>query len=159
MSKLTEKIPGLLGLLLVVVSILIVLMVYLGGNADSILNAAGEAMTVPKYTDTLLFWIYILFGAALVFTVGLALLGFVKSLIANPVSALKSLVPIVLFALVFVVSWNLGSEEKMSIIGYDGTGNEGVWAKFTDMVIYSIYALFGALALTIVGARIYTAIK
>jgi len=78
-------------------------------------------------------------------TLFMALMGYVKSLISSPISAIKSLIPIALFVLIFVVAWNLGTGEKMSIIGYEGTENEGFWAQFSDMMIYAIYALFGAI--------------
>lgn len=159
MSKLIEKIPSIVALVLVVVSLLLVLMMYVGGNADSIMDGAGEALTVPRFTDALLFWTYALLGAALFITLFLASLGFVKSLISNPIAGLKSLIPVVLFVLLFFVAWSLGSGEKMSIIGYDGDGNEGNWARFTDMIIYSLYALFAALILTIAGGSIYVRLK
>lgn len=159
MSKLTERIPGIAAIVLVVVSILLVLLVYVGGNADSILNGAGEEMTVPKFTDALLYWTYALVGATLFITLFMAGLGFIKSLVGNPASALKSLIPIALFVLVFVVAWSLGSGEKMNIIGYEGDGNVGNWARFTDMMVYSIYALLVGVILTIVGSSIYTKLK
>lgn len=159
MSKLTEKIPAIAALLLVFVSILLVLLVYVGGNADSIKDGAGEEMIVPKFTDALLYWTYALVGAVLFITLFMAGLGFIKTLVTSPVSALKSLIPIALFVVIFVIAWNLGSGEKMTIIGYEGNGNEGNWAQFSDMVIYSIYALFAAILLTIVGSSVYTRLK
>jgi hypothetical protein len=83
----------------------------------------------------------------------------VKKLITEPKSALKTLIPLIIFILVFVVGWLLGSDKYVAIIGYEGTENVGFWAHFTDMVIYSIYALFIALALTIIGAAVYRKLK
>ncbi len=159
MSKISEKISGIVGVLFVVVSILIVLLMYVGGKADPILNAAGEEMTVPKFTDGLLYWTAFLFIAALLITIIGAFVTYAKSFAQNPKSAAKSLIPLVLFALIFVVSWQLGSGERMSIIGYEGVQNEGSWAKFVDMVIYSIYTLFVLVIVTIFGSRIYTSLK
>ena len=53
----------------------------------------------------------------------------------------------------------IGSPEKISIIGYEGTDNFGFWAQFTDMIIYATYALFIAIIGTIAGAGIYTKLK
>jgi hypothetical protein len=53
----------------------------------------------------------------------------------------------------------LGSGERLSIIGYEGTENEGNWARFTDMIIYAIYALFVLVITAIIGARIYNSVK
>lgn len=158
MSKIIEKAPKILAYLLVILSGIFVAMIYVGGNAES-LEVGGELLTVPKYTDTLLYWSYFLIGLIVVITLLLIVLGFVKSLVANPLSAIKSLIPLIIFILIFVVAWSLGSAEKISIIGYEGTENEGFWAQFTDMVIYASYALFAAVVLAILGARVYTSLK
>ncbi|MDO9154193.1 MAG: hypothetical protein Q7U47_10940 [Paludibacter sp.] len=154
MSKIIEKISGITVLLLGVVSVALVALIYLGGNAESI-SVGEESLIVPKFTDSLLYWSYFLVFLTIAITILLTLYGFIKTLISSPVSAIKTLIPLIIFALVFVVGWYLGSGEKISIIGYEGTDNEGFWARFTDMIIYSIYALFIGLALTIAGSAIY----
>jgi hypothetical protein len=159
MSKLIEKIPGLSVLFLVIVSAILVLLIYVGGNTNSLMNAAGEALDVPKYTDALLYWSYTLVALMLIITITNTAISFAKKLKQSPMMALKSLLPILAFLMVFVISWFMGSTEKMTIIGYEGNGNEGTWAQFTDMVIYSIYAIFGGLIITIIGARIYVSNK
>lgn len=158
MSKIIEKAPKILAYLLVILSGVFVTMIYLGGNAES-LEVGGELLTVPKHTDTLLYWTYFLIGLIVAITLILIIVGFVKNMIANPASALKSLIPIIIFVLIFVVAWSVGSDEKISIIGYEGSENEGFWAQFTDMVIYASYTLFAAVVLAIFGARVYTSLK
>lgn len=158
MSKLIDKIPGISALVLVAVSVILVTLIYVGGNGAPI-DFAGESLTVPKFTDALLYWTYALTILAVCITILGALSNYVKEFISAPKSALKSLIPLVLFALVFIVAWNLGTGERMSIIGYEGTENEGFWAQFSDMMIYVIYALFIGIGLTIVGSRIYVKFK
>lgn len=158
MTKIIEKTPSISALLLVVISIVLVALIYVGGNGDPI-DFAGESLTVPKFTDALLYWSYSLMGLTLFITLFMALMGYIKSLMISPKSALKSLIPIALFVLVFVMAWNLGTPERMTIVGYEGTENEGFWAQFSDMMIISIYTLFGAIGLTIIGASIYTKLK
>jgi len=149
------------GISLVVISFLLLIAFFatLGQGSESIDSAAGEAIQVPLMTDVVIYWLYVLFGVALVVSVVFALIKFVKSLISNPVAALKSLLPIVLFGAVFLISFLAGSGEKLSIIGYEGTQNAGIWAQLSDMFIYTIYTLFVALIVTIFGARIYTSLK
>jgi hypothetical protein len=159
MSKFVEKIPAITGIVLVLVSAALVLLIYVGGYEDPMLNAAGEEMTVPKFTDVVLYWTYFLFIAAVVITGIVALVNYGKSFKASPKSALNSLIPILFFVLIFVVGWYLGSGERISIIGYEGTENEGNWAQFTDMVLFSIYSLFVLVLAAIVGARVYTSLK
>jgi hypothetical protein len=158
MSKFIEKAPKILAYILVLVSAVIVGLVYFGGIAESI-EVGGDLLPVPVYTDTLIYWSYFLLGLTLFITLAVTLLGFVKGLIDNPMKAIKGLIPIVAFILIFVVAWFLGSDEKMSIIGYEGSDNFGFWAQFIDMVIYSIYAMFAAIILVIFGAKIYTSQK
>jgi hypothetical protein len=151
----------IVGISLVVISFLLLIAFFatIGQGSETIDSAAGEAIQVPMMTDVVIYWLYILFGVAIVVSIALALVKFVKSLISNPVSALKSLIPIALFGAVFLISFLAGSGEKMSIIGYEGTQNEGTWAQLADMFIYSIYTLFVVILVTIFGSRIYTALK
>jgi len=158
MSKIVERVSGLTVLLLGIVSVILVALIYLGGNADSLV-IGEDTLTVPKFTDPLLYWSYLLVVLAIGITISLTIYGFVKTLIASPAAALKTLIPLILFAIIFIVSWMLGSAEKISIIGYEGTENEGFWAKFSDMLIYSSYVLFVALLVTIVGASVYRKVK
>ncbi len=158
MSKLIDKIPGISALVLVAVSVVLVVLIYIGGTGSPI-NFAGESLTVPRFTDALLYWTYGLMILAVCITILGGVYSYVKDFISNPKSALKSLIPLALFALIFIIGWNLGTSDKMQIIGYEGTQNQGFWAQFTDMVIYSTYALFIAIGLTIIGSRIYISLK
>ncbi len=145
-------------MLLGLVSAVLVVLIYVGGNAGS-LTVGGDALTVPKFTEPLLYWCYFLIALTIGITLILTLVGFVKKLIENPAAGLKSLIPMAIFVVVFLAAWFLGSSDKVSIIGYEGTQNEGAWAQFTDMIIYTIYALFIGIIGTIAGAGIYTKIK
>jgi hypothetical protein len=158
MSKLIENISKISLLVLGIISVILVILIYLGGNTDS-MTVGEESLTVPKFTDALLNWQYFLLILTVVITLGLTIYGFVKKLIANPKEALKSLIPLALFVAVFGIAWILGSSEKVSIIGYEGSDNEGFWAQFTDMIVYSIYALFAGIAITIIGSSIYRSAK
>ncbi len=158
MSKLIEKISGITVLLLGIVSVVLVALIYVGGNAES-LTIGEDVLTVPKFTEPLIFWCYILIGLTIGITLILTLIGFVKTFAESPIAGLKTLIPIAIFVVLFVVAWSLGSSDKVSIIGYEGTDNVGFWAQFTDMIIYAIYALFIAVIATIAGSAIYTKLK
>lgn len=158
MSKLIERISGGTVLILGLISVVLVALIYFGGYTTP-LTVGEESLEVPKFSETLLYWTYFLLFLTLAITVILTLFGFFKKLASSPAAALKSLIPIVIFIIVFVVGWLWGSEEKISIIGYEGTENEGFWARFTDMIIFSVYALFVGLFLTIIGSAIYKKLK
>lgn len=150
-----------LGLSLVILSFLLLIAFFatLGQGSESLTSASGEPIHVPMLTDTIIYWGYILFAIAILVAVGVAIINFVKSLITNPGSALKSIIPVILFLGIFVVSFFLGSSERVSIIGYEGTQNEGIWAQLSDMFIYTTYTLLVVLIVAIFGARIYTSLK
>ncbi len=158
MSKIVQRISTFTILGLGIISVILVALIYFGGNAES-LTVGEDSLTVPKFTDPLLYWSGFLIVLTIAITLVLTLWGFIKQLIDNPSSALKTLIPLIIFALIFVVSWFFGSAEKIDIIGYEGTDNVGFWAQFTDMLIYSISVLFVAIALTIVGSGIYKSLK
>lgn len=69
------------------------------------------------------------------------------------------LVVIVVFAAIFVISWAVGSPDKLDIIGYEGTQNEGFWAQFSDMIIYTAYVLFAATIIAWICSTVYSKIK
>lgn len=158
-DKLLSRISNIVALVLLAVSVVIVLAMYVGPIADSITNAGGDVMNVPAATDTLLYWCYALLIATVVAAIGFAAYKFISNLIINPKGGIKTIVTLVVFALLIIVAWNLGSPEKLPIIGYEGTENEGFWAQFTDMVIYVCYTLFVLVFLAIIGNRLYTKFK
>lgn len=158
MYKLVQRISGLTVLLLGSISVVLVALIYFGGNAESLM-VGEEALDVPKFTDPLLYWCYVLIVLTIGITILLTFVGFIKTFIESPKSGLKSLITIAVFVIIFVGSWFLGSADKISIIGYEGTENEGFWAQFTDMLIYASYALFIGIAVTIVGSSIYKKLK
>ena len=158
-DKLLSRISNIVALVLLAVSVVIVLAMYVGPNADTITNAGGDVMNVPAATDTLIYWCYALLIATVVAVVGFAAYKFISNLIINPKGGIKTIVTLVAFAILIIVAWNLGSPEKLPIIGYEGTENEGFWAHFTDMVIYVCYTLFVLVFLAIIGNRLYTKFK
>ena len=158
MSKLIGNISKFTILVLGIISVILVALIYFGGNAESLI-VGEDSLTVPKFTDTLIYWCYILIALTICITLGFSLFGFIKKLIESPKDGVKSLAVIAIFVILFVVAWMIGSPEKISIIGYEGTDNFGFWAQFTDMIIYATYALFIAIIGTIAGAGIYTKLK
>ncbi|HQB28185.1 MAG TPA: hypothetical protein PLO29_04465 [Paludibacter sp.] len=155
------KTVKIFGISIVVISFLMLIAFYatIGQGTGTIDSTAGEAMHVPLLTDVTFLWIYVLFATAIVVAIAAALFKFTKSSLSNPKSALKAVIPVLLFIGIFIVSFFMGSGERMDIIGYEGTQNEGIWAQVTDMFIYSTYILLALVILSIIGSKIYTAFK
>lgn len=139
MAKLSYKISYYV-LYVIFAAILVVLgLFFFGGDAqgDAVLTGVDPEMWQPAYTDALLYLNYALFGIAVV----AAVVSFVHFLISNPKASMGSLYVLAGSIIVLVISWFMGSAEKVDIIGYSGTDNVGFWAQATDMFIYSLYAL------------------
>ena len=60
------------------------------------------------------------------------------------------------FVVLALVCWFLGSPEKIHIVGYEGTDNEGAWAQLADAVIYACYFLIVATLGTMIWGYIHT---
>jgi uncharacterized membrane protein len=116
-------------------------------------------MSVPRFTDALIYWSYFLVGLAVVITLGFVVKNFFQSSKQSSSSIFKSLLPIIGFILLFVVSWLLGSDQELKIIGYEGAENVGFWSRFTDMMIFPIYVMAIGIILTIIGTSIYSSLR
>lgn len=144
---------------LLLIGIVISALVFLGGNADEGLEVAGDILDIPVFTDLFLGWNYALAGIAVLVTLAFVLAGFVAMFKKDKVAAIKSLCVVVAFVLLFVVCWFLGSSEKIEIIGYDGTDNQGFWAQLADMMMFASYALVAGVVACIAWGAVYTRIK
>ncbi|HKL96262.1 MAG TPA: hypothetical protein VJ856_03220 [Paludibacteraceae bacterium] len=157
MSNFLNKLPKLSLWILFAVSIIIAALFWFAGGEQVEIN--GNPWDQPYFTDSLLNWAYILCGLAIVITLVISVVKFVKTFRDNPRKGLISLGVILAFVTVFVISWFLGSSETIHIIGYDGSDNTGLWAQFTDMCVFSMYILFAGTILTIIGTLVYSKIK
>ncbi|MBR3647496.1 MAG: hypothetical protein IKN59_03795 [Paludibacteraceae bacterium] len=146
-------------LTLLAIGIIVSAMVFLGGNEAGGLEVAGDTLSVPVFTNLFLNWNYILLGLALLATFVFVVAGFINSFQADKKKALFTLCVLVAFVLLFVICWLLGSPEKIQIIGYEGTDNQGFWAQLADMMMFASYALVCGVILSIIGGFIYTRVK
>jgi len=107
-------------------------------------NPVGE-YNEPAHTETLIYLMYAMFGICVAVTLVGAIAQFGAALRDNPMGAVKSLLGIVLLVVVLVVSYGMGSEA--TVMTGDGPYTDTFWLKITDMLIYSIYFLFGVAAI------------
>ena len=151
-------IPKITLWVLLAIGILASVMFYVGGSAGS-LEVAGDFLDIPKFTDLFLNWNYILLCLAICVTIVAVIMSFVLLFQQNKAKAIRSLCVVVGFVLVALICWFLGSPEKVKIIGYEGTDNQGAMAQMTDAIMYLTYILLCALICTIAWGAIYTRIK
>ena len=143
---------------LLAIGIVISVMFYAGGSAGT-LEVAGDALNIPRFTDLFLNWNYILFGLVCCVTLAVVCITFARRFKVDRKGALKSLAIVCAFILLFILCWFLGSSEKLDIIGYEGTDNEGVMAQLTDAIMYFTYILFVGVVIAICWGAIHTRVK
>lgn len=156
MAKLSYKVSYYV-LYVMLAAILVVLgLFYFGGNAsgDAVVLSVDSEMWQPAHTDTLIYLVYVLLGVAVVATVAAFLFQFGTALKDNPGKALKSLIGVIILAVVVFIAWTMGSGEPLTIPGYSGTDNVPFWLKITDMFLFTIYILLGATVLAIIFSSI-----
>ena len=157
MSKLTYKVSYYVLYALFAAIIVVLCLFYFGGDAtgSAVVMGVDPDMWQPAYSNALLYLIYTLLGITIGVTVIAGVAQFSMALKDNPANALKSLIGVIALAAVLVVSWMLGSDQPLNIQGYEGTDNVPFWLKITDMLIYTIYFLFGATVVAIIASSIW----
>ncbi len=140
---------------LLLVGVIISVMFYAGGSAGTH-EVAGDFLDIPKFSDLFLTWNYILLGIVILVTLGVVLTEFAKNCKYDKKKAVTSLCVVVGFVALICLCWFLGSPEKVNIIGYEGTDNEGAMAQLSDAIIYLCYILVSGTLLSMLFGLIYT---
>ena len=158
MNKFIENLPKYTLWVLFAIS-LVVSGIFIFGGSMEIEGNAGEMLSTFVHTDLFLNWTYILFALSVVITLFAAISSFITTLRKNPKKGIGTIVVLVVFAFVFVVSWFLGSPEELTIVGYEGTDNVGFWAQYSDMCLWATIIFSVATILALVGSTLYSKIK
>ena len=135
---------------------IVVIAMFFGGGSDGTLEVAGDFLDIPRFTDLFLVWNYILFGIVVLITLGVVVVEFCKNWKTDRRKAITTLGVVLGFAILACVCWFLGSPEKIDIIGYEGTDNEGFWAQLSDAVIFGCYTLVCATICAMIWGFIHT---
>lgn len=160
MKKFIKIFPKvILGVLLLCCTVFALVVVFHLGGSEGTLEVAGDMLDIPSYTNALMYFCYTLLGLAIVATLYAIIVGFADKCKTDKKSAFKTLGVLVVFVLLFVVCWFLGSPEEVQILGYEGTDNVGTWARLTDMVMFATYTLAALTVISIIAGFIYTKVK
>ena len=103
-------------------------------------NPVGE-YNAPENTETLMYFMYVMFGLCVLVTVLGALAQFGTSLKDNPKGAMKSLLGLALFVVVLIIAYGMSSDEPL-LMASGETFTDASLLKLSDMMLYSIYGLF-----------------
>lgn len=150
-----KLIPKITLWVLLALGLVFIALFFLGGSSGS-LEVAGDFLDIPRFSDAFLIWNYVLFGLVVLVTLCVVVVEFANNWKTNRRKAYATLGVVCGFILLALVCWFLGSPEKIDIIGYEGSDNEGFWAQLADAVIYACYFLFAATIVTIVWGVIHT---
>ena len=153
-----KLIPKVTLWVLMAVGIIASVMFFVGGSEGS-LEVAGDFLDIPKFTDILLYWNYVLVGVVILVTFGFVIAKLVETFKVDAKRGLVS-VGVVLGAVALcALCWFLGSPEKIEILGYEGTDNVGNMARMSDAIMYLVYILTASTVAALVWGVVYTKVK
>lgn len=153
-----KLIPKVTLWVLLAVGIVASVMFFVGGS-EGALEVAGDYLDIPRFTDLLLGWNYILLALACIITLVFVIIKFVEVFKVNTKKGLQVLIGVIVAIGVCIACWFLGSPEKVEILGYEGTDNVGTMAQLTDAIMYLTYLLAIATVGTLIWGVIYTQTK
>ena len=153
-----KLIPKVTLLVLMLVGILAAVMFFVGGSEGS-LEVAGDFLNIPKFTDALLYWNYVLVAVVILVTFGFVIAKLIETFKVDPKRGLTSVGVVLAAVALCVLCWVLGSPEKIEILGYEGTDNVGPMAQMTDAIMYLVYILVAATVAALVWGVVYTKVK
>ena len=131
---------------------------FLGGSEGS-LEVAGDFLDIPKFTNVLLYWIYVLVALVILATFGFVIAKLVETFKVDPKAGIRTVVVVIAAIALCALCWVLGSPEKIEILGYEGTDNVGNMARMSDAIMYLVYILTASTVAALVWGVIYTKVK
>ena len=143
---------------LMLVGIVASVLFFVGGSEGS-LEVAGDFLDIPKFTDILLYWNYVLVGVVILVTFGFVIAKLVETFKVDAKRGLVSVVVVLAAVGLCALCWFLGSPEKIEILGYEGTDNVGNMARMSDAIMYLVYILTASTVAALVWGVIYTKVK
>lgn len=111
-------------------------------------------MSITGNVDPILYGSYVYFGIGLV----VAVLGGVTGLMANPGSIKGMAIGIVGMLVVLGLAYGLADGADYVNYSSDLGLSEGM-SRFSGMLLYAIYILFGASIVTLIFARVYSLMR
>ena len=143
---------------LMAVGIIASILFFVGGSEGS-LEVAGDFLDIPKFSDLFLIWNYVLVGVVILVTFGFVIAKLVETFKVDAKRGITTVGVIIAAVVLVLVCWFIGSPDKIEILGYEGTDNEGNMARMSDAIMYLTYILTTATVVTLIWGVIYTKVK
>ena len=145
----SKRILNLVTFVMCAITIVLLWLFMFGGEVPN------QPYTTPVYTAALLNWAYILCGIAII----VAVIFPVIRLFTRPKQAMKSFIGLAGVAIVILIGYALADGTPLKLVGYTGPDNVPSMLIFTDTILYTMYFLFAAAILAILGTEIYSRMK
>jgi hypothetical protein len=115
-----------------------------------VISAILFIVSMTGSVDPILYGSYVYFGIGLVVTA----VGAVAGLITNPSGIKEMLIGVV--AMVVVLGISYGLADGSDYVNYEYANLSEGMSRFSGMLLYAIYILFGASVLTVAASWIYS---
>ena len=145
----SKKILNLVTIVMFVITVVLLGLFMFGGEVPN------QPYTTPVYTAALLNWAYILCGIAII----AAIIFPVIRLFTRPKQAMKSFIGLAGVVVVILIGYALADGTPLKLVGYTGPDNVPSMLIFSDTILYTMYFLFAAAILAILGTEIYRRMK
>jgi hypothetical protein len=122
------------------ITVLILAFFLLGGEVP-VEERVVPTISEPRFTDLLMYWVYALLAISVLVLIAFAVSDFISSWKARPKSAFRSLLVVLVFVAMLIITFAIGSGTPLNIVGYTGSENVPIFLKITDMCLYSIYLM------------------
>ena len=143
-----SKILNIVTIVMFVITVVLLGLFYFGGELPN------SQYVTPVYTEQLLWWSYLLFGAAIV----AALVFPIARLFTRPKEAMKSFIALAGIIVLVLIAYSMSDGTIMNIPGYSGSDNVPGTLKFTDTILITTYFLgigaIGAIVATEIIRRV-----
>lgn len=152
MNSTITKILSALSFLLMGVSVVLVILFY-AKNAQVTAGEGEFALIIEQLGPALeyfIIWTYFLLGVAVIASILFPIL----NIFSNPKGAVKSLIGVVIFVVVILISWAMADDTVLYMPSYEGDGNVPGTLKFAGMALITMYIMLVAAIASILATEV-----
>lgn len=151
MQKIIEKLPFIVLVILMAISIIICGVFYAGGTEP--VECTSGSIDAPIGTDAMINWMYVLLVITTIVTIAFAILSFAIKFAQGPKAIIVPTIAIVGLAIMLIATYFGADTTPINIVGYEGSQEPWTY-RLTNMcmvssailgVIATIVTLFGFL--------------
>ena len=155
-NRTISMITQFFGYFLFAVSVVLAVIFFINsGNIDPEAAKTEQIQQVGPILNYFLLWAAVLVGLTAFLTLAFP----IGKMILNPRKAAKTLIMLVIFAILIFIGWSFASDELLSIPGYDGNDNTPERLKLAGTALYATYLLLTGVILSIIYSEVSKVFK